>query len=214
MLVAIDGPAGSGKSTVTEEVARRLGTVNINTGFAYRAAALVVLREGLNPEDEEAVVHAARGIKISEKGATIDGVPVKEEDLRSPEASAMASRISAQEQLRRLLVPVQRQAAYGASGGAVVEGRDIGTVILPEADLKIFLEAPPEERARRRAEQSGKPEEFERIKEAMEKRDSQDRQRSRSPLKPAADAVFIDTTGLGIEEVVERVVSLIREKGE
>jgi len=141
------------------------------------------------------------------------GEPIPEDALRTPEVSAAASKVSAHPELRKVLVERQRAAAWRAraSGGAVVEGRDIGTVVLPEAELKIFLSASPEERARRRALQTGRESELERIRKAMHKRDKRDSEREASPLKPAPDAVVLDTTGLSLEVVVSRVVELARE---
>jgi cytidylate kinase len=133
--------------------------------------------------------------------------------LRTPEVSAAASRVSAHPELRRVLVERQRVAARKAqaSGGAVVEGRDIGTVVLPEAELKVFLSASPEERARRRALQTGREGELERIRRAIQTRDKRDSEREASPLKPASDAVVLDTTDLSLEGAVSRVVELARE---
>lgn len=217
MLVAIDGPAGSGKSTVARAVADGLGAVNLNTGAAYRAVALVALREGVDLDSGEQVSAAAGRVSLgadAEAGAEVDGEPVAERDLRTPEVAAAASKVSAYPEVRRVLLDVQRAAAREVGGrpgcGVVVEGRDIGTVVLPDADLKVFLSASAGERARRRAVQSGREAELERIQEAMKTRDRQDSERTASPLKPAPDAVVIDTTGLTLEEVVERVLSLAR----
>jgi cytidylate kinase len=213
ILVTIDGPAGSGKSSVARRVAGRLGVVNLNTGAAYRAAALLALREGADLADGAKISALARRIGLEPGGATIDGRPVSDPDLRTPEVAAAASKVSANPGLRQVLLPVQRAAASGAreGGGAVVEGRDIGTVVLPDAELKIFLSADPEERARRRARQTGREGELDRIREAISRRDRQDSEREVSPLKPAADAVVLDTTALDLEEVVSRVLDLARD---
>jgi cytidylate kinase len=143
----------------------------------------------------------------------VDGKPVPEDELRTPEVSAAASAVSARPEVRAVLLDVQREAARRANreGGAVVEGRDIGTVVLPEAELKVYLSAAPEERARRRAHQTGREAELERIKEAMSQRDRQDSERETSPLKPAPDAVILDTTSLSLEGVVSRVLELVRD---
>ena len=212
MLVAIDGPAGSGKSSVARAVAGELGFIDLNTGAAYRAVALLALREGVDLEDGAVLVEIARRIDLDAGGARVDGAPVPEEDLRTPEVSAAASKVSARPEVREVLLSVQREAAQKArgEGGAVVEGRDIGTVVLPDADLKIFLQAAPEERARRRAYQTGREAELDRIREAIKKRDRQDSERETSPLKPAPDAVILDTTSLSFEEVVSRVLDLAR----
>ncbi len=154
ILVAIDGPAGSGKSSVARAVAGRLGVVNLNTGAAYRAAALLALREDVDLADGGGACGArAQGGPGSAKVRASTGRRVGERDLRSPEVSAAASKVSAHAPLREVLLPVQRAAAEKARarGGAVVEGRDIGTVVLPDAELKVYLSAAPEERARRRA---------------------------------------------------------------
>lgn len=212
ILVTIDGPAGSGKSSVARQVAARLGVVNLNTGAAYRAVALLALREGADLSDGEGLADLARRVGLDPEGASIDGRRVPDPELRTPEVAAAASRVSAHAGLREVLLSVQRAAAEGARehGGAVVEGRDIGTVVLPDAELKVFLSADPEERARRRARQTGREDELDRIKEAISRRDRQDSEREVSPLKPAPDAVVLDTTMLALEEVVSRVLDLAR----
>jgi cytidylate kinase len=213
VLVAIDGPAGSGKSSVARAVAGELGVVNLNTGAVYRAVALVALREGVDLEDGASLAEISRRVGLDGGGARVDGTPVLEEELRTPEVSAAASTVSARSEVRAVLLDVQREAARKAreQGGAVVEGRDIGTVVLPDAELKIFLSAAPEERARRRAHQTGREAELDRIREAMKKRDRQDSERATSPLKAAPDAVVLDTTALSLEEVVARVLDLARD---
>jgi CMP/dCMP kinase len=210
ILVTIDGPAGSGKSSVARAVAGRLGVVNLNTGAAYRAAALLALREDSDLDDPAKLAALARRVDLDPQGASIDGERVGEPDLRSPEVSAAASKVSAHAPLREVLLPVQRAAAQKArdEGGAVVEGRDIGTVVLPDAELKVYLSAAPEERARRRAYQTGREGELDRIRAAIARRDRQDSEREISPLKPAADAVVLDTTTLSLEEVVSTVLDL------
>jgi CMP/dCMP kinase len=210
ILVTIDGPAGSGKSSVARRVAGRLGVVNLNTGAAYRAAALLALREGADLSDGPRLAALAARVALDPDGASIDGERVPEFDLRTPEVSAAASKVSVNAGLREVLLPVQRAAAAEARerGGAVVEGRDIGTVVLPDAELKVFLSADPEERARRRARQTGREAELDRIREAISRRDRRDSEREASPLKPAKDAVVLDTTALELEEVVWRVLGL------
>jgi cytidylate kinase len=214
VLVAIDGPAGSGKSSVARAVAGRLGLVNLNTGATYRAVALVALRDGLSIDDGAVLATVGAGMDLTADGVYYRGERIPEDALRTPEVSAAASRVSAHPELRRILVERQRAAARKAeeSGGAVVEGRDIGTVVLPEANLKVFLSASPEERARRRALQTGREAELERISQAMQTRDKRDSEREASPLKPAPGAVVIDTTGLSLEDVVSRVVELAHER--
>jgi CMP/dCMP kinase len=212
VLVAIDGPAGSGKSSVARAVAEKLGVVDLNTGAAYRAVAFVALREGVDLEDGAALAEISRRVGLDGAGARVDDAPVPEEELRIPEVSAAASTVSARPEVRAVLLGVQREAAESAreEGGAVVEGRDIGTVVLPDAELKIYLSATPEARARRRAYQTGREAELDRVREAMKKRDRQDAERATSPLKPAPDAVVLDTTALSLEEVVSRVLDLAR----
>jgi CMP/dCMP kinase len=211
-LVAIDGPAGSGKSSVARTVAEELGVVDLNTGAAYRAVALVALREGVDLEDGTSLATISRRVSLDGRGARVDGAAIPEEELRTPEVSAAASTVSARPEVRTVLLDVQREAAKRAreQGGAVVEGRDIGTVVLPDAELKVYLSAAPEERARRRAHQTGREAELDRVQEAMKKRDRQDSERGTSPLKPAPDAVILDTTSLSLEGVVSRVLELAR----
>jgi CMP/dCMP kinase len=213
LLIAIDGPAGSGKSSVARAIADELGFINLNTGAAYRAVALVALQEGVSLDDGASLAGVSRRVSLDAGGARVDGKPVPEDELRTPEVSAAASAISARPEVRAVLLDVQREAARRANreGGAVVEGRDIGTVVLPEAELKVYLSAAPEERARRRAHQTGREAELDRIKEAMSQRDRQDSERETSPLKPAPDAVILDTTSLSLEGVVSRVLELVRD---
>jgi len=214
-LVTIDGPAGSGKSSVARAVAGRLGIVNLNTGAAYRAAALLAIREGADLDDGSTLAALARRVGLDPDGARVDGERVPEPELRSPEVSAAASKVSAHPQLREVLLPVQRAAAEQARerGGAVVEGRDIGTVVLPDAELKVYLSAAPEERARRRASQTGREGELDRIRKAIALRDRQDSEREVSPLRPAPDAVVLDTTTLSLDEVISRVLELAEGLG-
>ena len=213
LLIAIDGPAGSGKSSVARAISDELGFINLNTGAAYRAAALVALQEGVSLDDGASLAGVSRRVSLDAGGARVDGRPVPEDELRTPEVSAAASAVSARPEVRAVLLDVQREAARRANreGGAVVEGRDIGTVVLPDAELKVYLSAAPEERARRRAHQTGREAELDRIKEAMSQRDRQDSERETSPLKPAPDAVILDTTSLSLEGVVSRVLELVRD---
>ena len=212
LIVAIDGPAGSGKSSVARTVAERLGLANLNTGATYRAVALVALRKKMDLDDGAILAAVGKRMDLTEDGVSYDGELILGDALRTPEVAAAASKVSAHSQLRDVLVERQRLAANKASCGAVVEGRDIGTVVLPGADLKIFLSASAEERARRRATQTGREAELERIREAMKTRDRRDSEREASPLKPAPDAVVLDTTGLSFEDVVSRVIGLARER--
>ena len=213
LLIAIDGPAGSGKSSAARAIADELGFINLNTGAAYRAVALVALQEDVSLDDGASLAGVSRRVSLDAGGARVDGKPIPEDELRTPEVSAAASAVSARPEVRAVLLDVQREAARRANleGGAVVEGRDIGTVVLPEAELKVYLSAAPEERARRRAHQTGREAELDRIKEAMSQRDRQDSERETSPLKPAPDAVILDTTSLSLEGVVSRVLELVRD---
>ena len=215
ILVTIDGPAGSGKSSVARAVAGRLGVVNLNTGAVYRAVALLALRENADLADGPGLAELARRVELDPDGASIDGARVSVPALRTPEVSAAASKVSAQAELREVLLPVQRSAAGKArgQGGAVVEGRDIGTVVLPNAELKVYLSAAPEERARRRATQTGREGELDRIRDAIARRDRQDSEREVSPLRPAEDAVVLDTTTLSLEEVISEVLDLAEGLG-
>jgi cytidylate kinase len=198
MVVTIDGPAGAGKSTVARAVAERLGFTYLDSGAMYRCVALASRERGVEP------ARAAREARI-ELGDRVflDGRDVTEE-IRSPEVSEAASCVAAAPEVRRALVEKQR--ALLASGDWVAEGRDIGTVVAPGAEVKVFLEASPQERARRRADQLGA--EPEAVLAEQAERDERDRTRADSPLRPAADAIIIDTTGLGADEVVERVAGL------
>jgi cytidylate kinase len=213
VLVAIDGPAGSGKSSVAGVVAEQLGFAKLDTGATYRAVALVALGEEVDLDDGAALTQIADEVDLTASGVFYRGEHIPKDALRTPEVSAAASRVSAHPELREVLVERQRTAACEAqaTGGAVVEGRDIGTVVLPDAGLKVFLSASPEERARRRALQTGREGELGRIREAMSMRDRRDSEREASPLKPASGAVVLDTTGLTLEEVVTKIVELVRE---
>ncbi len=213
LIIAIDGPAGSGKSSVAREIASSLGLVNLNTGATYRAVAKLALEESAAPGAEEELVELARRVRLDGETVSIDGEATADEELRTPEVSASASRISSNPRLREVLVGVQREAAIRArrSGGAVVEGRDIGTVVLPDAEVKVFLSASAEERALRRARQTGRVAELERIRGAMAERDRQDTEREASPLRSAPDAVTLDTTGLTFEEVVAEILAFVKK---
>jgi cytidylate kinase len=210
-VIAIDGPSGVGKSTVARLLAERLGLAYLDSGALYRAVALKVLRAGVDPDDPAAVEglleHSRVEIEL-EPGATIvvrlDGVAVSEE-LREAAVARVASRIAAQPAVRRLLTALQRAAVPAA--GAVVEGRDIGSVVFPDAKLKLFVTASPRVRAERRVgEIGGKVED---IEAAIIARDRKDSTRAHSPLTEADDAVVVDTTGMTVEQVVEHILSLI-----
>jgi len=220
-VIAIDGPAGAGKSSVAIQVARELELPYLDTGAMYRAVALKALRKGLKPplppsfSGAELAMETVEVIRM-ELGAEGMRVWLGDEEvsslIRSPECSEMASVISALPEVRKILVRAQRR--MGEDRGGVMEGRDIGTVVFPDAMLKIFLTASARERALRRLKQrreSLKPEELERILREQEKRDHRDSTREDSPLRQAEDAFLVDTSELGLEEVVARIVGLFRE---
>ncbi|HYE95932.1 MAG TPA: (d)CMP kinase [Rubricoccaceae bacterium] len=223
MIVAIDGPAGSGKSTTARRVAERMGWLYLDTGAMYRAIGLAFLEAGRPFTDE------AAGVLLRE--AAVDLVPAPEgsrvvlgsrdvtDRLRTPEVADAASRASALAPVRAALVEAQRRIARQQAetgGGVVLEGRDIGTVVFPDADVKVFMTADLDARARRRhAEldaQVGETPALDRVSEELDARDRRDSERALAPLRPAEDAVLLDTTALSVEEQVERVLALIRER--
>ena len=214
--VTLDGPSGTGKSSVARAVAAELGADYLDTGAMYRAATVAVLDAGVDPEDADAVarvVAAARievGTTAGEELVLVDGVDVAER-IRGAEVTRAVSPVSAVPAVRRQLVDQQRSLVAAASA-VVVEGRDIGTVVLPDATCKIYLTAAPEVRAERRAGQLGLTEadEIAALAADLRRRDEYDSSRADSPLRPAADAVVVDSTDLDREAVVERVVELAR----
>jgi cytidylate kinase len=210
MVIAIDGPAGAGKSTVARGVAEALGFTYLDSGAMYRCVALAALRAGVDVDDGDAVGELAWGLDIGFDGDSIrlDGKPVGG-DIRSPEVTVAASHVSVHPQVRQAMVKRQRELI--AAGSYVAEGRDIGTVVSPDSPLKVFLNASPEERARRRASETGADQR--QVLEAIEDRDRRDRTREHGALRSADDAVALDTTDLSVEQVVERVVELARERG-
>jgi cytidylate kinase len=210
MVIAIDGPAGSGKSTVARGVAAALGWTYLDSGAMYRCVALAVARGGVDAADPDAVGVVAREIEIgvSDDEVRVDGADVSEA-IRAPEISAIASQVAAHAQVREALVARQRELI--AAGRHVAEGRDIGTVVSPDAPLKVFLVAAEAERARRRAADTGEDEAA--VSAAQAERDARDRERAHSPLRPAPDAVELDTTRMTAAEVIGRVVELAHERG-
>jgi len=214
--VTLDGPSGTGKSSVARAVATRLGAAYLDTGAMYRAATVAVLDAGVDPEDAEAVARAVAGATIEVGTAadtelvTVDGVDVAVR-IRGPEVTRAVSAISAVPAVRRQLVDQQRALVAGTEA-VVVEGRDIGTVVLPEATVKVYLTAAPEARAERRALQLGlsTPAEVAELAADLRRRDEYDSSRADSPLRPAADAVIVDSTDLEQDQTVDRVVELAR----
>jgi cytidylate kinase len=212
--VTLDGPSGTGKSSVARAVAARLGAAYLDTGAMYRAATVAVLDAGVDPEDAVAVarvVGSARievGTTAGEEVVLVDGVDVAER-IRGAEVTRTVSPVSAVPAVRRQLVEQQR-ALVAAADAVVVEGRDIGTVVLPDATLKVYLTAAPEVRAERRAAQLGlsDPAEIAALAEDLRRRDEYDSSRADSPLRPAADAVIVDSTDLDREAVIARVCEL------
>lgn len=216
--IAIDGPAGAGKSTMAKAVAKELGYIYVDTGALYRAVGLSALRAGIDPSDSDAVT-AALGLmrvelkfKDGEQRVFLNREDVSE-SIRTPEASMAASAVSAIPSVRKFLFQLQKDIA--AAHDCVMDGRDIGTVVLPDAQVKIFLTASPEERAHRRFNElkaKGIAADYESVLAEMKQRDYNDANRDIAPLKPAEDAVFIDSTGLNIEQSVEKIISVVKEK--
>jgi cytidylate kinase len=218
LVVALDGPAGAGKSTVARLVAERAGLALVDTGAIYRAVTLVALRRGLSTDDGTALAAVAAELASSLRFVMAAGknrVLLGDEDIshaiRTPAVSAAASLVSRHPPVRAALLDLQRSLGR-TSPGAVLEGRDIGTVVFPDAQVKAFVTASPEERARRRMhelEEKGLSEPFEKVLAEIVARDTQDSERTVAPLKPAADAVIIDTTGKSLEDVVAEILALI-----
>jgi cytidylate kinase len=210
MVIAIDGPAGAGKSSVARAVAEELGFTYLDSGAMYRCAALAAIESGIDSGDAEALGALSRGLEIRLDGRR---VLLGERDvsaaIREPGVTVAASQVSVHPQVREAMVERQRQLI--AAADYVAEGRDIGTVVSPDSPLKVFLTASEEERARRRAAETGN--DFESVLDAQRRRDARDTEREHGALRPADDAVELDTTGLGLEEVVGRVVGLARERG-
>jgi len=218
LIIAIDGPVGSGKSTVARRVAEMLGYVHLDSGAMYRVVGLKALRDGVpldSPERLAALAGAARIDLVPRDGkllVLLDGEDVTGA-IRAPEVSHAASVVAVVPGVRHPMVAEQRRA--GAQGGVVMDGRDIGSVVFPHADLKIFLDASPEVRASRRQrelEEKGEPLEFEKVLAEVHQRDRRDREREMSPLVRAADAVLVDNTAMDAEETARVIVLLAKEE--
>ncbi|MFL6247739.1 MAG: (d)CMP kinase [Thermoanaerobaculia bacterium] len=213
-IIAIDGPSGAGKGTVARAVARELGYRHVDSGAMYRAVGWRALREQVPFADEAAVAQLAERTKIELTGTSVmvDGDDITR-DIRTPEIDRAATAVARLPRVRAILVA--RQRLLGAEGGIVMEGRDIGTVVFPDADVKIYLDAAPDERARRRATDpahTGVPTAVSEVATMLTQRDEQDRTRSASPLYAADDAVVIDTTAKSVEEVVREVMRIVKVK--
>ena len=214
-VVAIDGPSGAGKGTVARAVARSLRWRYVDTGAMYRAVAWKAQREGRSLDDEDAVAAVSAGavLELDDGRVAIDGHDVTDA-IRTPDIDAAAARVARMPRVRELLVAQQRRYAQG--GPIVMEGRDIGTVVFPNATAKIYLDASPDERAARRARDPthhpSRAAEIGAVAHALERRDRLDRTRRVSPLMQAPDAAVIDTTGMPIDTVVSRVLEIVRER--
>jgi len=215
-VVTIDGPGAAGKSTTARAVAARLGFLYLDTGALYRALALKVIESGIGADDRAGVEHCAEQSQLDLSGspdhshAWLDGRDVSDE-IRTPAVSELASRLAALAPVRRRLVEIQRR--LGDRGPVVAEGRDVGTVVFPDAEVKIFLHGDLETRARRRTRElqsRGIPATLEEVRGELERRDARDRTREDSPLRQAEDAIVVDTSGLDIAAQTEAVLAAIR----
>jgi CMP/dCMP kinase len=211
LIVTLDGPAGTGKSTVSKEVASRLGLPRLDTGAFYRAAGLAAIRAGIDLADHQAVASFVAGISLDQQDdrMLLDGLDVSEE-IRSQAATEASSLVSTQPEVRGLLVVYQREWVARHDNRAVVEGRDIGSVVFPDATVKVYLDARPEVRAQRRADQTGKEQAG--VLAELSARDERDSTRQASPLIVPDGAVVIDTSDMTVGEVVDTIVGMAREQ--
>ena len=217
-VIAIDGPAGAGKSTLAARLAKKLGYVNLESGAMYRALALKAIEAGVSFDDPAALIALARGSRIELEPAAGQGNRVRLDGrdvsarIREQDITDAASRVSVHSAVREWMVARQRE--MGARGGVVMEGRDIGTQVFPDAELKIFLDAAPEVRGQRRVRQQpgGAAPHPQEVLDELHRRDLRDRSRAHSPLSPAPDAVIIDSSALSLGQVVARVEGLIARK--
>jgi cytidylate kinase len=219
-VIAIDGPAAAGKSTVARLIADRLGALLFDTGALYRAVALAALRSGVAPDDEETLARIAADAEISvrppsQRDGRLYDVWMNGEDVtwsvREPEVGAIVSRVAEHAAVRAALLPLQRRIA--SDGPVVMVGRDIGTIVVPDAGLKVYLDASPEERARRRFREGskrGSAQSFEAVLRETRQRDAIDSSRQTAPLRPASDAVQIDTNGVPVDRIVAQIEELAR----
>jgi len=209
VIVAIDGPAGAGKSTVAKAVAERLGYLHVDSGAMYRAVALMAVENDIDPSDHNKLVPLASHADIVLRAGTVflNGRDVTSE-IRLPAVSQAASRVSAIPGVRRALVALQQD--YANESSVVMEGRDIGTVVYPHAQVKIYLDASPEIRARRRVADEGG--DYERVLREIRERDERDATRPDSPLRQAEDAHFLDSSGMDLEQVITEVLRIVRSK--
>ncbi len=219
LVIAIDGPSGAGKSTVARRLAKRLGYTYIDTGAMYRAIGWKAKQEGIDPANETALAGLCGRIQVlltndaDDPRIAVDGIDVSEA-IRTPEMGMMASAVSKSPAVRARLLSLQRD--LGARGGVVMDGRDIGTVVFPDAEVKFYLDASPEERGRRRYRElsaKGMDVDLDRITREIRERDRQDSGRAIAPLKRAEDAVLIDSSDREIDEVVEAMLANVMQKG-
>ncbi|MDP1921566.1 MAG: (d)CMP kinase [Myxococcales bacterium] len=220
LIVAIDGPAGAGKSSVSKILARRLAFTLVDTGAIYRCVALEARRQGIALDDDPKLQVLLQGLTVTfhieddQNHVFIEGKDVSEA-IRTPEISLAASQVSSRPVVRNHLLDVQRRLALAAQHGAILEGRDIGTVVFPDADVKVFLFANPEIRARRRFEElfeKGSEKPIGQVLDEQNRRDREDSQREVAPLKAADDAVQIDSTGLPLSQVVQQIEDLVQSR--